>query len=232
MAGESLRPDQLSHAYAKRFTADEVQRKQLFWSVMCRSFLQRFVPIEGTVLDLGAGFCEFSNNIQARVRIAVDLNPDTQAYADSGVIVLQEDSRSIRGVDSDSVDTVFTSNFFEHLPNSTALLQTLEECHRVLRPGGLLVVLMPNIRNLPGAYWDYLDHHLALTHVSLAEALVMSGFKIERVEPRFIPYTIRNSRFPIRPWLVRLYLRFRPAWRLFGKQMFVVAVRDSASREA
>ena len=105
------------------------------------------------------------------------------------------------------MDTVFTSNFFEHLPDAEALLATLAECHRVLRPGGTIVVLMPNIRNLPGAYWDYLDHHLALTQHSLAEALVLSGFTMERVVPRFLPYTVRGSRLPVAAWSVRAYLR-------------------------
>ena len=39
-----------------------------------------------------------------------------------------------------------------------------------------MVVLMPNIRYLAGRYWDYLDHHLPLTHLSLSEALELTGY--------------------------------------------------------
>jgi predicted SAM-dependent methyltransferase len=35
------------------------------------------------------------------------------------------------------IDVVFTSNFFEHLPDKRVLLSTLAECHRVLRLEGL-----------------------------------------------------------------------------------------------
>jgi SAM-dependent methyltransferase len=124
-----------------------------------------------------------------------------------------------------SVDVVFTSNFFEHLPNKAELVATLEECHRILRPDGRLMVVMPNIRYLPGRYWDYFDHHLALTHYSLVEALALSGFQPEVVLPRFLPYTIKHSKMPRLLPIVRLYMRMPFAWRFVGKQMFVLARR-------
>ncbi len=107
----------------------------------------------------------------------------------------------------DSVDTVFTSNFFEHLPTKSDLMSTLAECQRVTRPGGRLVVLMPNIRYLPGRYWDYLDHHLPLTHLSVAEALELSGYEVVEQVGRFLPYTVKDARFTVRPIMVRAYLQ-------------------------
>ncbi|WP_020145254.1 bifunctional 2-polyprenyl-6-hydroxyphenol methylase/3-demethylubiquinol 3-O-methyltransferase UbiG [Terracoccus sp. 273MFTsu3.1] len=217
--------DYLKATYQARFSDAELRDKQTLWSVLCEEQFQQYVPEDGTVLDLGAGYCEFSNNIRARRRIAVDLNPDTAAFAATGVEVIETNSADMHQVADASVDTVFTSNFFEHLPDTEALLATLAESHRVLRPGGTIVVLMPNIRNLPGAYWDYLDHHLALTQHSLSEALGLSGFDVTRVEPRYLPYTIRNSRMPVSRWTIRAYLALRPAWWLLGKQMLVVARR-------
>ncbi|MEM2365052.1 MAG: class I SAM-dependent methyltransferase [Candidatus Bathyarchaeia archaeon] len=41
---------------------------------------------------------------------------------------------------------------------------------------------------------------------------------------RFLPYTTKSG-FPKSPALVRLYLMFPPAWRIFGKQMLVCARR-------
>lgn len=215
----------LSATYAQRFSAQELRDKQVLWETLCTHVFQEYVPSHGTVLDLGAGYCEFVNNIQAGTKIAVDLNPDTRTFANDDVDVRPLDARDLRGIGSSSVDTVFSSNFFEHLPDSRALLETLSECWRVLRSQGTVIILMPNIRNLPGAYWDYLDHHLPLTEHSLVEALELSGFRPTRVEGRFLPYTVRGSRLPVRSWSVRAYLRFRPAWRLLGKQMLVVAQR-------
>src|SRR5262249_56580786 len=109
------------------------------------------------------------------------------------------------GVPVSSVDAVFTSNFLEHLPDKSALLGALRETHRILRPGGRLVILMPNIRYAFKEYWDFLDHYLPLSHVSLSEALEITGFRADHLRSRFLPYTTK-SRLAKRPWLLRLYL--------------------------
>ncbi len=215
----------LSRIYDHRFNDAELQAKAVLWQVLCDSFFQQYVPVTGTVVDLGAGSCEFSNAITAGRKIAIDLNPDTKGFAAPDVEVHTTMSSDMSQVSEGSVDTVFTSNFFEHLPSREELLDTLAECHRVLRPGGLIVVLMPNIRNLPGSYWDYLDHTLPLTHLSLSEALELSDFQVTRVEPKFLPYTVKNKALPPKPGLVKAYLKMPLAWRVLGKQMLVVGRR-------
>jgi SAM-dependent methyltransferase len=211
--------------YRNRFDERELASKRVLWEVLVSRVFQRYVPRDGAVVDLGAGSCEFVNVVEARRRIAVDLNPDTASHAASGVEVLTTRADRMDALPDGCVDTVFTSNFFEHLPTKADLMSTLRECHRVTRPGGLLVVLMPNIRHLPGRYWDYLDHHLPLTDLSVAEALELSGFEVERRVGRFLPYTVKDARFPVRPFMVKAYLRCRPAWRILGKQMLVVGRR-------
>lgn len=215
----------LSRIYRNRFTADELAGKRSMWRVLCRNVFQKYVPADGTVVDLAAGSCEFINEIRAGRKIAVDLNPDVHDYADPGVEVVLSRSDDLSAIPDQIVDTVFTSNFFEHLPSKDALLDTLAECLRVTRPGGRIVVLMPNIRYLPGRYWDYLDHHLPLTHLSVAEALEITGYGVERIVPRFLPYTVKDSPIPVSGLLVAAYLRLRPAWLLLGKQMLVVGRR-------
>jgi SAM-dependent methyltransferase len=217
-------PDEpLEDIYRLRFDERDLENKRVLWGVLVRDFFQQYVDPAGTVLDLGAGSCEFINEVRAARRVAVDLNPATPSFAAPGVEVLVTRSDSMRALLDGSVDTVFTSNFFEHLPTKADLLATLAECRRVTRPGGLIVVLMPNIRYLSGRYWDYLDHHLPLTHLSVGEALELSGYQVERSIPRFLPYTVKDARFPVRPIMVRSYLRLRPAWRVLGRQMLVVA---------
>ncbi len=217
--------EELRDLYRNRFDPQELAAKRLLWRTLVRHWFQRYVGSADVVLDLGAGTCEFVNEISAGRRIAVDLNPDTAQHAAAGVEVLVTRSEDLREVEDGSVDVVFTSNFFEHLPDKEALLTTLVECRRVLRPQGRLIVLMPNIRYLPGRYWDYFDHHLPLTHLSLVEALDLSGFDDEEVVPRFLPYTVKDGRLPVNAFLIRTYLRVRPAWRVLGRQMLVVARR-------
>jgi SAM-dependent methyltransferase len=217
-------PDQnrLADIYDGRFTEEDLRYKRELWQVLCADYFQRLVPRDATVVDLAAGTCEFINAIECGRKIAVDLNPDVAEHALDAEVVIAP-STDLGPIDDNSVDVVFTSNFFEHLPDSDSLLATLRECRRILRPDGRLIVLMPNIRYLAGAYWDYLDHHLALTHHSLTEALRLSGYETVEVIPRFLPYTVKDRRMPRSLALVRLYLRARPAWRILGKQMLVVA---------
>ena len=124
---------------------------------------------------------------------------------------------------------MFTSNFFEHLPDKRALLDTLEESMRVLKPGGKLLVLMPNLRYVGQRYWDYFDHHLPLTHHSLVEGLTMVGFVTDRVIARFVPYTVKDSPVRVRSGLVRMYLRMPFVWRFLGRQMFVAAHKPASA---
>jgi SAM-dependent methyltransferase len=215
---------QLSRLYSNRFTRQELAFKVGMWKIFCEEYFQRYVETTDSVVDLGAGTCEFINAIHCADKIAVDLNPDVEHNIRDGKAIIAR-SDSMPEIPTASVDVVFTSNFFEHLPNKAELVATLEECHRILRPDGRLMVVMPNIRYLPGRYWDYFDHHLALTHFSLVEALALSGFRPEVVLPKFLPYTIKHSRMPRLLPLVRLYMRMPFVWRFVGKQMFVVGRR-------
>lgn len=218
----SIEEARLGDIYRQRFDDRAQLERESLWRVLCDHFLQRYVARDATVLDLAAGRCEFINHIHCGNKIAVDLNPDTETYANPDVRVVMAYSHDMVGVAADSVDVVFVSNFFEHLPDKQAFLDTLREIRRVLKPGGRLLVFQPNIRFLNGAYWDFIDHYLPLTDRTMVEALQLIDMRVEEVRPRFLPYTTR-SRLPQWSWLVWLYLKLRPAHWIFGKQAFVVA---------
>lgn len=208
--------------YEVRFSKSERPRRAVLWQTLCRRVFQRYIPPEAHVLDLGAGYCEFINAIQAAKKLAVDLNPDTVKSAAPEVTVLQTSADDLSMVPDASIDVVFTSNFFEHLPTKEILLNCLAEVYRVLRPGGRIISLQPNIRYAPGEFWDFFDHHLPLSDKSMVEALELKGFRMIEVRPRFLPMTTK-SRLPQWSWLVSLYLLLRPAQLLIGKQMLIVA---------
>jgi SAM-dependent methyltransferase len=217
----------LDALYDARFSHKERQRKDAVWEVLCTKFFQRYVRDTDSVMDVGAGLGEFLRHIQCRKRIAVDVSPMRGRTLPRGTVeVIASGHRIGEHVPADSVDVVFCSNFFEHLPDKDTFLTTLGAIRSVLKPNGRLLVLQPNIRVLGGQYWDFVDHHLPLTDRTLVEASVMLGFQVEEIVPRFLPYTTR-SRLPQAPWLVGLYLRCRPAWWLLGGQAWLVA-RKSA----
>jgi SAM-dependent methyltransferase len=125
-------------------------------------------------------------------------------------------------VEAASLDVIFTSNFFEHLPDKAALRAALAQALAALKPGGHLFCLGPNIRHVPGAYWDFFDHHIALTELSLREVLELTGFHILECRARFLPYTAVGKR-EVPLWMLRLYLKLPLLWRLCGAQFLVIA---------
>ena len=219
--------DQLEILYRHRFPGHELERKHAIWQVLCRRFFSRYVKPTDTVVDIGAGYCEFINNIVAARKIVVDLNPEVSRFAAPGVQVINESCTAIRELPAGTANVVFMSNFLEHLPDKRMVLDTFREAHRLLTKDGCIIVLQPNIRCLYAEYWDFFDHHTPLSDRSLVEGLQLAGFTPNVVIPRFLPYTTK-SRLPQAPWLVDLYLRFPPAWRLLGKQALVVARKTSA----
>jgi SAM-dependent methyltransferase len=214
---------ELDPLYVARFSEADRVAKDAIWRVLCRHFFQRYVRRDAVVLDLGAGLGEFLRHIDCARRIAVDIErlSGRQLPAGTEELDIPSDRLSSR-VAPASVDVVFCSNFFEHLPDTRTFLTTLREIRTVLRPGGRLLVLQPNIRLLGGAYWDFVDHHLPLTDRTLVEACESTGFAVREIIPRFLPYTTRSS-LPQAPWLVRLYLAVKPAWYLLGGQTWLVA---------
>ena len=84
--------------------------------------------------------------------------------------------------------------------------------------------MQPNFRYAWRAYFDDYTHRSVFTDVSLPALLRAQGFSIDLVQPRFMPYSMRGSRLPITPWLVRPYLR-SPLKPMAG-QMLIVATKD------
>ncbi len=211
---------ELEAIYKRRFNSTLSFRKAM-WQVLCQNFFQRFVPAQSTVLEIAAGYCEFINNIQAAQKLAVDLNPSTLEYANSDVKVVTTSSTNLTVIEPNSIDLVFTSNFFEHLTKPDIVL-TIQEIGKVLKPNGTFLILQPNIRYCYRQYWQFFDHITPLDDQSLAEVLETNGFKVTYKLVRFLPYTTQ-SRLPNSLALLKLYLKIPLAWRIFGQQTFMVA---------
>ena len=214
---------ELSKIYRTRF-ADAQDYRRSVWKILISDYFATYLQDAHAVLDLGCGYGDFINQVSCRERYAMDLNPDARSRVQDGVRLVSQDCSEPWPLAENSLDLVFTSNFFEHLPDKASLSRTLAEARRCLRPGGRLVALGPNIKFVPGQYWDLWDHYLPLTELSLAEGMKMIGFHIERVIDRFLPY--RMSQGPRYPLLfLRLYLRLPIFWRVMGRQFLLVGIK-------
>jgi len=214
-------PRELSKIYHRRFARSAAYRNKV-WQVLTSEFFRRWVRPSDAVLDLGCGYGEFINNIPAARKLAMDLNPEASRHLAPGIEFLQQDCSAPWPLSDSFLDVVFTSNFFEHLPDKECLNQTLRHIFRCLKPGGALIAVGPNIKYLHGQYWDFFDHHVYLTEASLGEALEVEGFQIEQILPRFLPFTmVKAPEYPMA--FVHLYIALPCFWRVFGRQFLIIA---------
>jgi SAM-dependent methyltransferase len=214
--------------YTQRFSDTQEKVRNATWKVLVTNFFQEIVGENKVICDLGAGDGLFITKVRGKTRIAVDLSPHVQRLTRHGINVLQLPATAFAQSLPERADVVFMSNFLEHLPDKAILLRVLEECKRALKQGGKIVILQPNIRYAGSQYWDYIDHHIALTEHSLREALEISGFTVTRMIPQFLPYTAKSkvgfiSSLLSTEILVATYLRLPFLWRFLGAQTLVVA---------
>jgi SAM-dependent methyltransferase len=219
-------PQELSKIYHRRFVRTADYRDRV-WKILTADFFSRWVREDSTVLDLGCGYGEFINNIRAARKLAMDLNPDAARHLAAGTEFFHQDCSLAWPLPDNSLDTVFTSNFFEHLPDKDSLNRTLRQALRCLKPGGLLIAVGPNVKYLHGEYWDFYDHHVYLTESSLGEAMEVEGYQIELIRPQFLPFTmVKAPEYPL--FFVRLYIALPWLWWIRGRQFLIVASKPSA----
>jgi hypothetical protein len=112
----------LDAIYKVRFRNQENYRGQV-WAVLANYFAQ-WIPADGSLLDLGCGYCEFINHAQCKTKFGMDLNPEARKRASADVRVLEQDCSLPWSIPAARLTTVFTSNFLEHLPTKAHVEET------------------------------------------------------------------------------------------------------------
>jgi hypothetical protein len=208
----------VTSAYHETRLAHDPRRK-LLWLALWRHYFRGLIGPDDCVLDIGCGYGDFINAVEARKRIALDSWSDFPSYLQAGVEPIVGSAIDVGNLVKEPVDFAFASNLFEHL-TQTDLTTLLAGLRKILSPRGTLTVIQPNFRY---AYMDYFDdytHVAVYTDVGLCDLLRASGFDIIDVKPRFLPLSVK-SRLPVRESLIRAYLAspIKP----MGKQMLIRA---------
>lgn len=211
-----------SEIYQKRFLNKDDYRKNV-WLILVKLLFQRYIDHDAHVLDLGCGWGEFINQINASHKYAMDINPDSPNFLDSDIKHIQHDCSKPWPLPEDSLDVIFTSNFLEHLNNKEEVSDALKQAYGALKKDGLIICMGPNIRFTSDVYWDFWDHHVAISDRSLSELLQLIGFQNEKVISKFLPYTMSGDDPPPPLWMLKLYLKIPMIWKIFGKQFLIMA---------
>lgn len=216
--------ERTAEIYARRFTDEDVRRKDRIWREIV-AHVQRYFVNNDRVIDIGCDRGHFIRQVAAREKWAIDLNDMTDVLGPEVRLCVGSGLEVCRGLPQGTFDVVFMSNYLEHLPSAQVVIEQVQAAGQLLVPEtGRLIILQPNIRFTREAYWDFIDHKVPLTEKSLAEAAELGGLRQVACVPRFLPYTTKSA-LPQQPWLVKLYLAMPPIWRLLGQQTLWVGKR-------
>ncbi|HYX33199.1 MAG TPA: methyltransferase domain-containing protein [Oligoflexus sp.] len=211
----------LANLYTARFSPKDKTLKAELWNTLVNEFLQKYIRLNSTVVDIGGGYCEFLNAVSAKEKHLIDLNPESQLFAQGNIRVHHLDILKANASDFGvKADYCFVSNFFEHLPDFQALLKVLSFIREILKPGGQLIIIQPNYRFAYKEYFDFIDHTLPISDRSLKEAVEAVGFKVDVLIPRFLPFSTKSR--AASTVALKFYLKCPFFWRFFGKQLFMV----------
>ncbi|SCG76158.1 BON domain-containing protein [Micromonospora echinaurantiaca] len=157
LSGEVAEPAQL------RLVRELVGRLAGVFGVWCRVRVGGRDPV---VVDLGCGATK-----QWPGNLGLDI------YPAPGVDAVADLSGSLPLADA-SVDVFFAVHILEHLID---FLPLVDECHRVLRPGGVLHVMSP--------WWGHVNAVADPTHVRLLDVQTIKGICLQRPPgtPRWYP---------------------------------------------
>lgn len=154
--------------------------------------VEKMVPFK-KVLDIGAGNGSFLKLAESLGWLAVgaELNKDNfDALIREGLSCYDKDIVEL-GLSAESFSFIHLNHVFEHVKEP---LDILNECYRLLIPGGVLIIEVPNeFRSLPSmikrmlgkqnnSHTGYFEHEWFYDTRSLKNMIAKTGFKIKRIK--------------------------------------------------
>jgi SAM-dependent methyltransferase len=164
-----------------------------------RKFVEHIRPTD-TVLDFGCGGGFLLSSLNCARRLGVEINPAARAHAERNGIQGFADTTA---VPPNTADVVVSDHALEHVPFP---IGALRELHRILKPGGRLVLVTPIDSLRRHRSYDSADIHHHLHHWTpqhMGNTLHEAGFKVEKVTSRIYAWPGR--------WTVACYGRL-PHW--------------------
>lgn len=192
------------------------------YAALLRVMMLPPLPRGGRALDIGCSTGAFLASLAKRGWQAYGVEPDPVSAARAqklpGVTVFATTLEAAR-FESASFDLITMWHVLEHLPDPLA---SVREIRRLLKPGGVLIVLLPNAGSLEadifGEYWKGMDlprHFYHFTPATVSLLMERGGLEIRRValqiEGATITGSLRNLLGPDRA------LYGTRAWRLLAK---------------
>ena len=156
----------------------------------CRSVMWVPARIRGKLLDVGCGAGAFLNRMQRLGWEVSGVEADTKAARIAQSVLKSNDIHVGQVEDSGfkekSFDVITMSHVIEHLLEP---IKTLTACHRILKPGGLLVITTPNSNSLGRRRfkelwrgWEPPRHIHIFNPRTLASIAIKAGYRVKSIK--------------------------------------------------
>lgn len=207
--------------YKSRYTFDP--RRSIVWNEIIK-FEKKYIPKDAVIVDLGAGYCDFINQVTASKKYAVDPSPELPNFTAPDVIKINQPAWNLFEIRDESVDVVHASNLFEHFDDGE-LEKVMKEVKRILKPSGRLILMQPNYRLASKNYFDDPTHKKVFSDASLESFLISHNMKIVLKMPRFLPFSMRSNSSLIPDFLLPLVVHtyIHSPIKPFAGQMLMVS---------
>lgn len=178
--------DYISHTDGKKGLVDKIYQFVKSWSIKRKvSLISELNGGHGSLLDIGAGTGDFLLSAKNRGWKVVGMEPNlsAQKLAKNKGINLES---SINAFYNQEFDVITLWHVLEHIPD---LEETICDLSRMVRPGGTLIIAVPNYRSYDakyyGRYWAAYDAPRHIWHFSRKsiEKLFSDTFSLEQVLP-------------------------------------------------
>jgi SAM-dependent methyltransferase len=156
------------------------------------TWLEHLLPLRGTVLDVGCGGGRFLSLCQAKGWRAIGVEPsrDATVHARRRGLEVHSQAWPVPEIADESVEVVSFINVLDHLPDP---FEALREAFRVLKPGGLLYIRVPNAPLHAWLKWSFA--HARLQQVAVLHLYGFGRRTFFLLLPRFgfVPLAVRTS---------------------------------------
>ena len=188
-------PADLAKLYSKEVYRSETGRRFhgpiekliYFWRLQRKRRIEKHIG-KGKILDIGCGRALFLDIMRTHgwTVVGVEFGQEAAEYASSAYGIEVIDQATMRSkLPDEEFDVVTMNHVLEHVYNPE---ETIHECARILKNGGLLVISVPNILSLQASFgnrdWFHLDPPYHLHHFSeqgLTKLLENHSFSIRKV---------------------------------------------------
>lgn len=167
------------------------ERQQELDRAKFTEILDELDPYRGKLLDVGCAIGLFLHLAAERGWDGIGLEPAARAREHAQAVYgldLRDEELAKAGFADGSFDAVALLSVLEHATDPLALLR---DCARVLRPGGALYVIVPNVESLVCRVvgsgtrtFDGRNHLVYFSPSTLADALGRAGFEVVRTSTR------------------------------------------------